>query len=149
MACIQAINISERKGTIKHSVPFADLRVDHGIVGDAHAGRWHRQISLLAKESIDKMTALGVTGLTPGIFAEYITTVGISLHTLPVGVRLKIGECLTEVTQIGKECHQHCEIYKKVGMCIMPQEGIFVKVLSEGRIHPGDDITVITEKDKS
>ena len=149
MACIQAINISERKGTIKHNVPFADLRVDHGIVGDAHAGRWHRQISLLAKESIDKMTALGVTGLTPGKFAEYITTVGISLHTLPVGVRLKIGECLTEVTQIGKECHQHCEIYKKVGMCIMPQEGIFVKVLSEGRIHPGDDITVITEKDKS
>ena len=148
MACIQAINISERKGTIKHSVPFADLRVDHGIVGDAHAGRWHRQISLLAKESIDKMTALGVTGLTPGKFAENITTVGISLHTLPVGVRLKIGECLTEVTQIGKECHQHCEIYKKVGMCIMPQEGIFVKVLSEGRIHPGDDITVITEKDK-
>ena len=149
MACIQAINISERKGTIKHSVPFADLRVDHGIVGDVHAGRWHRQISLLAKESIDKMTALGVTGLTPGKFAEYITTVGISLHPLPVGVRLKIGECLTEVTQIGKECHQHCEIYKKVGMCIMPQEGIFVKVLSEGRIHPGDDITVITEKDKS
>ncbi len=89
MACIQAINISERKGTIKHSVPFADLRVDHGIVGDAHAGRWHRQISLLAKESIDKMTALGVTGLTPGKFAENITTVGISLHTLPVGIKLK------------------------------------------------------------
>ena len=145
MAYIQAINISEKKGTIKHTVPFADLRIDHGIVGDAHAGRWHRQISLLARESIDKMAALGIEGLTPGMFAENITTDGISLHTLPVGTRLKLGECLTEVTQIGKECHQHCEIYRKVGMCIMPVEGIFVKVLSEGRIHPGDEITVITE----
>ena len=85
MACVQAINISERKGTIKHSVPFADLRINHGIVGDAHAGSWHRQVSLLARESIDKMAALGVTGLIPGKFAENITTDGISLHVLSVG----------------------------------------------------------------
>ncbi|MBQ9321724.1 MAG: MOSC domain-containing protein, partial [Eubacterium sp.] len=121
----------------------AELRIDHGIIGDAHAGNWHRQISLLGQESIDKMTALGVEGLDPGKFAENITTEGIELHTLPVGTKLQIGECLTEVTQIGKKCHQHCEIYKKVGMCIMPKEGIFVKVLTEGTIHPGDQISVI------
>ena len=143
MATILSINISDQKGTFKHSVPFADLRIDHGILGDAHAGKWHRQVSLLAQESIDKMTALGVDGLTPGKFAENITTEGISLHTLPVGTKLQLGACLTEVTQIGKECHTACEIRKQVGMCIMPTEGIFVKVLTEGRIYPGDEIVVI------
>ena len=143
MAIVKAIQISDRRGITKHPVPFAELRIDHGIIGDAHAGNWHRQISLLGQESIDKMTALGVEGLDPGKFAENITTEGIELHTLPVGTKLQIGECLTEVTQIGKKCHQHCEIYKKVGMCIMPKEGIFVKVLTEGTIHPGDQISVI------
>lgn len=146
MATIKAINISQKRGTIKQSVPAAQLRRNHGIVGDAHAGNWHRQISLLAQESIDKMTALGVEGLDPGKFAENITTEGICLHTLPVGTRLQIGECLTEVTQIGKECHHGCEIYKKIGMCIMPREGIFVKVLTEGCIHPGDSIQVVEAK---
>ena len=143
MAKIKAINISTKRGTVKAPVPSAELRIDHGIVGDAHAGNWHRQISLLAQESIDKMTALGVEGLDPGKFAENITTEGIKLHTLPVGTLLRLGDCLTEVTQIGKECHHGCEIFKKIGTCIMPREGIFVKVLTEGRICPGDTIEII------
>ena len=142
MATITSINISPKKGTFKQPVSQAELRIDHGIVGDAHAGNWHRQISLLAQESIDKMTALGLDDLTPGKFAENITTQGMVLHTLPVGTILLLGECRVEVTQIGKECHQHCEIYKKVGQCIMPNEGIFVKVLSPGIISIGESITI-------
>ena len=141
MATITSINISPHKGTFKQPVSQAELRIDHGIVGDAHAGNWHRQISLLAQESIDKMTALGLEGLVPGMFAENMTTVGIELFTLPVGARLRLGDCLVEVTQIGKECHQHCEIYKKVGQCIMPHEGIFVKVLEPGVVRVGDAIS--------
>ncbi len=144
MATITSINISPKKGTFKQPVKEAELRVDFGIVGDAHAGNWHRQISLLAQESIDKMTALGLDDLVPGKFAENITTQGIELFTLPVGTRLKLGACVVEVTQIGKECHQHCEIYKKVGQCIMPHEGIFVKVLVPGVVRVGDAIEVET-----
>lgn len=144
MATITSINISPKKGTFKQPVKQAELRVDFGIVGDAHAGNWHRQISLLAQESIDKMTALGLDDLVPGKFAENITTQGIELFTLPVGTRLKLGACVVEVTQIGKECHQHCEIYKKVGQCIMPHEGIFVKVLVPGEVRVGDAIEVET-----
>ncbi|MDR0841225.1 MAG: MOSC domain-containing protein [Christensenellaceae bacterium] len=146
MASIVAINISEHKGTYKHPVAQAQLVVEHGIAGDAHAGNWHRQVSLLAQESIDTMTALGVADLTPGKFAENITTEGITLHTLPVGARLRIGPCLAEVTQIGKECHQHCQIYKQVGMCIMPTEGIFVRILTGGGIRPGDKIDIVGEE---
>ena len=144
MATITSINISPKKGTFKQPVKQAELRVDFGIVGDAHAGNWHRQISLLAQESIDKMTALGLDDLVPGKFAENITTQGIELFTLPVGTRLRLGACVVEVTQIGKECHQHCEIYKKVGQCIMPHEGIFVKVLVPGVVRVGDAIEVET-----
>ena len=142
MATITSINISPKKGTFKQPVKQAELRVDYGIVGDAHAGNWHRQISLLAQESIDKMTALGLDGLVPGMFAENITTQGMELFTLPVGTRLRLGECIVEVTQIGKECHQHCEIYKKVGQCIMPHEGIFVRVLTPGELSIGDEIEI-------
>lgn len=149
VATIEAINISKTRGVIKTPVASAQLRVRHGIVGDAHAADWHRQISLLAQESINKMSAMGVEGLDPGKFAENITTKGICLHKLPVGTRLYLGPCLVEVTQIGKKCHQHCEIYKKVGMCIMPTEGIFVKVLTEGTIHPGDEIRVIEGSEAS
>lgn len=144
MAKITSINISPHKGTFKYPVEQAELKMDHGIVGDAHAGDWHRQISLLAKESIDKMTALGIDDLVPGKFAENLTTEGIELFSLPVGTRLRLGDCLVEVTQIGKECHQHCEIYKKVGQCIMPREGIFVKVLLPGVVRVGDEILVET-----
>lgn len=143
MAKVIAVNISKHKGTFKHPVEVAHTNVEHGIEGDAHAGAWHRQISLLAQESVDKMAALGVPDLTPGKFAENITTEGIELHTLPVGARLRIGACLAEVTQIGKECHQHCQIYHQVGMCIMPTEGIFVKVIEPGDIKAGDDIQVL------
>lgn len=144
MAKIVSINLSAHKGTFKYPTKEATLKIDHGIEGDAHAGNWHRQISLLAQESIDSMTAMGVADLTPGKFAENITTEGIELFTLPVGTRLMLGPCLTEVTQIGKECHQHCEIYKKVGKCVMPTEGIFVKVLTEGVIRAGDSIEIVT-----
>ena len=142
VAKITSINISPKKGTFKQPVKRAELKCDHGIVGDAHAGNWHRQISLLAQESIDKMIALGLPDLTPGKFAENITTDGISLCTLPVGTILRLGSCRVEVTQIGKECHQHCEIYKKVGQCIMPHEGIFVRVLTPGEIAVGDEIEI-------
>ena len=143
MAKVVAVNISQHKGTFKYPVPLGHATVDHGLAGDAHAGNWHRQISLLAQESIDKMTALGVSDLTPGKFAENITTSGIELHTLPVGTRLRIGDCLAEVTQIGKECHNDCAIRQAVGMCVMPTEGIFAVVVQEGTVRPGDSIEVL------
>lgn len=141
MAEVIAVCISEKKGTVKHPVPHIDVRVHHGIVGDAHAGDWHRQISLLADESVDTMRALGLT-LSPGAFAENILTRGIELKTLPIGTRLRVGETLLEVTQIGKECHNDCEIKKTTGKCVMPTEGIFAVVVEEGRIQSGDTITI-------
>ena len=143
MAKVLAINISERKGVIKIPVESAEFKVDHGIVGDAHAGDWHRQVSLLGQESIDKMTARGVADLTAGKFAENLTTEGIVLHELPVGTRLKIGETVQEVTQIGKECHHGCAIKAQVGDCIMPREGIFTKVIVPGTVYVGDEIEVM------
>ncbi len=143
MPSIVSVNISLKKGTFKQPVGKAQLKIDYGIMGDAHAGNWHRQISLLAQESIDKMTAMGGTDLTPGKFAENVTTAGIELYTLPVGTKLRLGSALVEVTQVGKECHQHCEIYKKIGNCVMPREGIFVKVLEEGEIRAGDTIEIV------
>lgn len=143
MARVIAVNISEKKGTFKHPVEQVCLKVDHGMVGDAHAGNWHRQVSLLAQESVNKMIALGVKDLTPGKFAENITTEGIVLYTLPIGTHLKIGDVLLEVTQIGKKCHQDCQIYRQVGKCIMPNEGIFTKVIKEGVIKMGDEIKVL------
>ena len=143
MAQVVSVNISEKKGMRKHPVPYIDVRLRHGIVGDAHAGDWHRQISLLAQESIDIMTEMGVEDLTPGQFAENLTTKDICLYELPVGTRLQIGETIQEVTQIGKECHKGCAIQQKVGKCIMPTQGIFTKVIKEGTIHIGDTISVL------
>lgn len=140
MAKVIAVNISDRKGVIKQPVEVGECLVDFGIKGDAHGGNWHRQISLLGQESIDKMTAMGVEGLDPGKFAENLTTEGIELFTLPVGTQMEINGVLLEVTQIGKECHTGCAIKRKVGDCIMPREGIFVKVLKNGEIRPGDEI---------
>jgi len=142
MAKVTAVNISEKKGVIKHPIESGFFKIDHGIVGDAHAGNWHRQVSFLGEESIDKMRATGVEGLCSGKFAENLTTEGIVLYELPVGTKLKIGEVVLEVTQIGKECHKGCEIMKLVGDCIMPREGIFARVLEEGYIKAGDDIVV-------
>jgi len=143
MAKVISVNISEHKGTFKYPIDRGQLRRQAGIMGDAHAGNWHRQISLLGQESVDRMTAMGVKDLTPGKFAENITTEGIELFTLPIGTRLRIGEAIVEVTQIGKECHQHCQIYHQVGMCVMPTEGIFVVVIKEGQIQAGDDIEIL------
>lgn len=146
MASILAINTSEKKGVIKKPVDSAVLIENHGIEGDAHAGNWHRQVSLLGQESVDKMIAKGLDHLTPGVFAENITTEGIILYELPVGTILRIGETEHEVTQIGKECHTGCEIKEITGDCVMPREGIFTKVLKGGIIRPGDSIEIIDKK---
>lgn len=145
MAKVIAINISESKGTIKKPIEEGEFRENHGLVGDAHSGDWHRQVSLLGQESVDKMTKKGVVGLEPGKFAENITTQGIELYTLPVGTKLKIGDTIQEVTQIGKKCHTGCEIKALTGECVMPKEGIFTKILSGGKIKAGDEIVVLND----
>jgi MOSC domain-containing protein YiiM len=142
MAKVTAVNISEKKGVIKHPIEKGFFKFNHGLEGDAHAGKWHRQVSFLGEESIDKMRATGVEGLCSGKFAENLTTEGIILYELPVGTVLKIGEVRFEVTQIGKECHGGCEIRKLVGDCVMPREGIFARVLTQGYIKAGDEILV-------
>lgn len=149
MAKVIAVNTSEKKGVIKQPVEIGECIVDFGIKGDAHGGNWHRQISLLGQESIDKMIAMGVEGLDPGKFAENITTEGIELFTLPIGTQIAINNVLLEVTQIGKECHSGCAIKKQVSDCIMPREGIFVKVLSNGAVRPGDEIVVKKAKNEN
>jgi cyclic pyranopterin phosphate synthase len=138
---VVAVNVSEAKGERKKAVPEVVLRPEHGIEGDAHAGTWHRQVSLLAQESIDKMTARGLD-VGPGDFAENITVIGIDVAALPLGTTLDLGEALVEVTQIGKECHTRCAIYQQAGDCVMPREGIFVRVLRGGRVAPGDAVRV-------
>ena len=140
---VVAVCVSDRTGIPKHNVGTGVLRVDWGIEGDAHARNWHRQVSLLAMESIDKMIAKGLK-VRPGSFAENITTEGIELYTLPVGTRMKLGSALTEVTQIGKVCHDKCAIYHLAGDCVMPREGIFVKVLEPGTVSVGDEVTVLS-----
>lgn len=144
MAQVISVNISERKGTVKREVPEIQLRLRHGIVGDAHAGDWHRQISLLAEESVDKMRAL-LPDLQPGAFAENINTRGLDLKTLPVGTRLRLGETVVEVTQIGKECHSDCEIKRLTGKCVMPTEGVFAVVVREGTVRKGDEIEILKD----
>jgi MOSC domain-containing protein YiiM len=139
MAQVVAVCISEKKGERKTPVAQVRLRENHGIEGDAHAGEWHRQVSLLAEESIAKMRALGLD-VTAGDFAENIATSGIELVALPVGSRLLVGETTLEVTQIGKECHTRCAIYYQAGDCVMPKEGIFAKVVTGGTIRPGDRV---------
>lgn len=143
MAHIVSINESERKGTVKNSRQVGYLEENKGLQGDAHADGSHRQLSMLAKESYDEMKSLGAENLPFGVFAENITTEGIILHTLPVGIKLKIGSCEVAVTQIGKECHKGCEIYKKVGKCVMPTQGIFARILKGGEIHVGDKIEIL------
>ncbi|NLJ47875.1 MAG: MOSC domain-containing protein [Treponema sp.] len=130
---VLSINVSRETGVQKEPVDFAILRTSHGIEGDAHAGDWHRQVSLLADEDIETMRGKGVD-LDFGDFAENITTRGVDLGSLPVGTRLWIGEAELEVTQIGKECHQCCAIFQAVGDCVMPRKGIFARVLKGGRI---------------
>ena len=144
MAEVVSVNISEKKGAVKREVPEIHLKLRHGIVGDAHAGDWRRQISLLAEESVDKMRSL-LPGLQPGAFAENIKTRGLELKTLPIGTRLRLGETVVEVTQIGKECHSDCEIKQRTGKCVMPTEGIFAVVVKEGTVRKGDEIEIIKD----
>ena len=144
---IKAISISKERGTKKYNVPTARLKAGFGIEGDAHAGDWHRQVSLLGEESIEKMRAKGAN-VTEGDFAENITTEGIDLQTLKIGSKLRLGtEAEVEITQFGKECHSGCSIFQQVGDCIMPREGVFAKVIKPGRIKAGDTIEVLKSND--
>ena len=138
---VVAINISENKGERKKNIEESLLLEEHGLEGDAHAGDWHRQVSLLAEESIEKMREMGLD-VSSGDFAENITTKGINLVSLPVGTKLMTGETLLEVTQIGKVCHDRCAIYYQAGDCVMPREGIFCRVLKGGQIKVGDEVKI-------
>ncbi len=140
---IKAISISGTKGTRKENVIRAELKTDYGIIGDAHAGKWHRQVSLLSFESIEEAASRGAN-VSPGDFAENITTEGIDLHLLKTGDKIHFGKkVVLEITQLGKKCHTKCEIYEQVGDCIMPREGIFAKVTQGGILNIGDEIEVI------
>jgi len=147
MAKIIAVCRSEKKGTKKKIIAEGELREDYGLAGDAHAdGNTHRQVSLLAIESINKILSLGFD-VGPGDFAENLTTEGIDLMSLPVGTHIFIGdEIILELTQIGKECHAGCAIYRQIGKCIMPKEGIFTKVIHSGQVRAGDIIKVAEDK---
>lgn len=139
MGTVMGICISEKRGTQKQAVEQAELIADFGIKGDAHAGNWHRQVSLLSHETIEEFKDRGAE-VREGAFGENIIVSGIALTELPVGTRLRCGKIVLEVTQIGKECHSHCEIYQKMGECIMPGNGIFARVLTGGTMKPGDEI---------
>ncbi len=143
---VLAVCISEKKGTEKKEIDKAVLKPDWGIEGDAHAGKWHRQVSLLAFEKIDDFRKKGAE-VDFGAFGENIIVAGVDLKGLPVGTVLEIGDAILKVTQIGKECHSHCNIYHKMGDCIMPREGIFAEVLKGGCIQKGDKINVIEKED--
>lgn len=136
---IIAVCTSPEKGMIKHDVREGLLLEELGIEGDAHAGFMHRQVSLIAVEDIRTMMEK-LPDLVPGSFAENLTTEGFDLSALKIGDRLKVGETILEVSQIGKECHTKCEVFKKTGDCIMPQKGIFTKVIKGGRVKTGDII---------
>jgi MOSC domain-containing protein YiiM len=143
MGKIVAVCSSEKKGTRKKNVGQGILIEDFGLQGDAHGGPWHRQVSMLALESIEKMQDKGLD-VHPGDFAENLTTQGIDLVSLPIGTRLRIGSAVIgEVTQIGKECHNRCAIYYQAGDCVMPREGIFIKVVQGGPVKVGDEVEVI------
>lgn len=143
MGKILAVCTSEKKGEKKHDVGEAVLRQDHGMEGDAHSGPWHRQVSLLSLDSVNKMRAMGAD-VYYGDFAENLTIEGIELFTLPIGTRMKVGaEIELEVTQIGKECHTGCAIRQQVGDCVMPREGIFARVITGGTVRVGDTIEVV------
>ena len=144
---IKAISISKDRGTRKYNVPAAELKIDLGIEGDAHRGNWHRQVSLLAQESIQKMIAKGAK-VAAGDFAENITTEEINLQSLTIGSKLRLGpDAELEITQFGKKCHSDCEIFKQIGDCIMPREGVFAKVTMPGRVETGDRIEVSQQND--
>lgn len=142
MGIIKGICVSEKKGTQKQEVYQAELREDWGIAGDAHAGKWHRQVSLLSFEKIEEFRKKGAE-VEFGAFGENLIVEGYDLSRLPIGTRFQAGDAVLRLTQIGKQCHAHCEIYKVMGDCIMPREGVFTEVLKGGHIKPGDEIRII------
>lgn len=141
MGKVIAVCTSEKRGIQKHDVNSGYFAADWGIDGDAHAGHWHRQVSLLSADKIEAFNQKGA-GVVPGAFGENLVVEGFDFRALPVGTLLRCGEVLLEMTQIGKECHSHCEIYKKMGDCIMPREGVFARVLEPGTISVGDEMTI-------
>ena len=142
MGVIKGICISEKRGTAKHEIEEAILAKDWGIQGDAHAGHWHRQVSLLSYEKIEEFRKKGADiGL--GAFGENLIVSGYDFRSLPVGTRFRCGDAILEMTQIGKECHSHCEIYKRMGECIMLREGVFAVVLEGGTIRKGDNLEIM------
>ena len=142
MAKVLAVCISESRGVQKHPVQAAELRSGFGIVGDAHAGPWHRQVSILGLGSVQKLQDRITMELKPGDFAENILVEGMEVFRLPVGTKLLLGSALVEVTQIGKTCHADCAIRRQAGDCVMPREGIFVRVLQDGVVRPGDELAL-------
>lgn len=146
MGKVKAICISERRGTQKHCIETAELTRDWGIVGDAHGGKWHRQISLLSFDKIEEFRRKGAE-IDFGAFGENLVVEGFDFRNLPVGTRFQCNDVVLEMTQIGKECHTHCQIYHKMGDCIMPREGVFAKVISEGKISTGDEMIMLESKE--
>ena len=144
MGKILAVCISERKGTEKHNVGSARLIEDWGVENDSHAGKWHRQVSLLSFEKIEAFRARGAD-VAFGAFGENLVVSGIDFRTLPVGTKFKCNDVVLELTQIGKECHTGCAIFEKMGECIMPREGVFTRVLHGGVISVGDELEIVKE----
>lgn len=145
MGKVRAICVSNVRGIQKTAVEQAWFAVEHGIQGDAHAGAWHRQVSLLSQDKIDAFNQQGA-GVAPGAFGENLVVEGIDFRSLPVGTRFCCGEVILEMTQIGKECHHGCQIYQKMGDCIMPREGVFAKVIRGGKIRIGDEMKVAEDE---
>ncbi len=141
MGKVTAVCLSEKRGTQKHNVEEAYLVAGHGLRGDAHAGNWHRQVSLLSAEKIEDFNRKGAE-LLPGAFGENLVVEGLDFRSMPVGTLLQCGDALLEITQIGKDCHDHCAIYQKTGECIMPREGLFARVLKSGTVRSGDNVSV-------
>ena len=142
MGKVIAVCISEKKGTQKHAVPSAKFLPDWGIENDAHAGKWHRQVSLLSHDKVEAFRARGAE-VASGAFGENLVVEGIDFAALPIGTRFQCNDVLLELTQIGKECHSHCEIFKKMGECIMPTQGVFIRVLQGGEISEGDELVIL------
>lgn len=145
MGKVLAVCISERKGTEKQNVGSARFIEDWGIENDSHAGKWHRQVSLLSHEKIEAFRARGAE-VIDGAFGENLVVEGFDFRTLPVGTKFKCNDVVLELTQIGKECHSGCAIYQKMGECIMPREGVFTRVLHGGEISVGDTLEILEEE---